>query len=108
MTGWRAFFARNLPVIGAALPILILLVAAGRRFEPVPLRREQIRPCYNAAHALALAALRYHGFRSDSRYVVYQTVPHTLGLPAAEWGRLVSSTSSQLFPDSTSTRLVRS
>lgn len=26
MTGWRLFFARNLPVVGAALPILILLV----------------------------------------------------------------------------------
>jgi hypothetical protein len=25
---------------------------------------------YNASHALALAALRWHGFRSDNRYVV--------------------------------------
>jgi hypothetical protein len=40
---------------------------------------------YNAAHALALAALRYRGFRSESRYVVFQTLPHTLALPAATW-----------------------
>lgn len=37
---------------------------------------------YNAAHALALAALRARGYRSDNRYVVFQALPHTLGLPA--------------------------
>jgi hypothetical protein len=35
---------------------------------------------YNAAHALALAALRWHGYRSDNRYLVFQCLPHTLGL----------------------------
>jgi hypothetical protein len=40
---------------------------------------------YNAAHALALAALRYRGYRSDNRYVVFQALPHTLGVPAAMW-----------------------
>ncbi len=35
---------------------------------------------YNAAHALALAALRYHGYRSDKRYLVFQCLPHTLKL----------------------------
>lgn len=40
---------------------------------------------YNAAHALALAALRRLGFRSENRFVVFQTLPHTLGLPAATW-----------------------
>lgn len=35
---------------------------------------------YNAAHALALAALRFHGYRSDKRYLVFQCLPHTLGL----------------------------
>ena len=38
---------------------------------------------YNAAHALALAALRYHGFRSDNRYQVFQCLVHTVGLSAA-------------------------
>jgi len=40
---------------------------------------------YNAAHALSLAALRHHGFRSESRYLVFQTLPHTLGLPNEMW-----------------------
>jgi hypothetical protein len=37
---------------------------------------------YNAAHAFALAALRWHGYRSQNRYIVFQAVPHTLGLGA--------------------------
>jgi hypothetical protein len=40
---------------------------------------------YNAAHALALAALRRLGYRCDSRYLVFQTLAHTLGLPASVW-----------------------
>jgi hypothetical protein len=36
---------------------------------------------YNAAHALALAALRRLGYRSENRYLVFQTLPHTAGLP---------------------------
>jgi len=33
---------------------------------------------YNAAHAFALAALRWHGYRAQNRYVVFQAVTHTL------------------------------
>lgn len=40
---------------------------------------------YNAAHALALAALRRLGYRSANRYLVFQALPHTLGLSAATW-----------------------
>jgi hypothetical protein len=40
---------------------------------------------YNAAHALALAALRQTGYRSDNRYLVFQALPHTIGLPPAHW-----------------------
>lgn len=40
---------------------------------------------YNAAHAFSLAALRWHGYRSDSRYLVFQALPHSLGVPAAVW-----------------------
>ena len=43
---------------------------------------------YNAAHALCLAALRWHGYRSENRYVVFQTLPHTLGMDAAVWRTL--------------------
>jgi len=40
---------------------------------------------YNAAHALALAALRRLEYRSSSRYLVFQTLAHTAGLPASVW-----------------------
>jgi hypothetical protein len=40
---------------------------------------------YNAAHAFSLAALRWHGYRSENRYLVFQVLPHTLGLHAATW-----------------------
>lgn len=35
---------------------------------------------YNAAHALALCALRRKGYRSENRYIVFQVLPHTTGL----------------------------
>ena len=40
---------------------------------------------YNAAHALCLAALRWHGYRSGNRFVVFQLLPHTLGLGPEVW-----------------------
>ncbi len=40
---------------------------------------------YNAAHALSLAALRAHGYRSESRYIVFQSLQHTLELPNEQW-----------------------
>jgi hypothetical protein len=40
---------------------------------------------YNAAHAAALAALRWHGYRSENRYAVFQCLTHTLGWPANRW-----------------------
>lgn len=40
---------------------------------------------YNAAHALSLAALRWHGYRSENRYQVFQCLTHTLGIEAAHW-----------------------
>lgn len=35
---------------------------------------------YNAAHALALAAMRLMGYRSDRRYLVFQCLSHTIAL----------------------------
>lgn len=40
---------------------------------------------YNAAHAASLAALRWHGFRSESRYLVFQCLEHTLGISSQQW-----------------------
>jgi hypothetical protein len=40
---------------------------------------------YNAALALALAALRARGYRSESRYLVFQCLQHTIDLPNEQW-----------------------
>jgi hypothetical protein len=40
---------------------------------------------YSAAHALCLAALRYHGFRPSKRYVVFQVLPDSLDLGPEVW-----------------------
>ena len=50
---------------------------------------------YNAAHALALAALRRLGYRPANRYVVFQTLPHTLGVAAATWRVLAKAHASR-------------
>jgi hypothetical protein len=40
---------------------------------------------YNAAHAAALAALRWHGYRSENRFTVFQCLQHTVGWSAVQW-----------------------
>lgn len=40
---------------------------------------------YDAAHALSLAALRAHGYRSENRYLVFQCLQHTLDMPNEMW-----------------------
>jgi hypothetical protein len=40
---------------------------------------------YNAAHGLCLAALRWYGYRPSNRYIVFQALPHTLGLGPEVW-----------------------
>jgi len=41
---------------------------------------------YNAAHALALAAMRWHGFRpAGKRYIVFQTLGYTLKIKPEIW-----------------------
>ena len=40
---------------------------------------------YNAAHALSLAALRRAGYRSESRYIVFQCLKLTLKMPNEQW-----------------------
>jgi hypothetical protein len=40
---------------------------------------------YNASHALALAALRQQGYRSENRASVFQVLEQTAGVPAAKW-----------------------
>lgn len=40
---------------------------------------------YNAAHAISLAALRWHGYRSENRYIVFQCLQHTIGAGPEVW-----------------------
>jgi hypothetical protein len=40
---------------------------------------------YNAAHALSLAALRWHGYRPVNRYIVFQVLPLTLQVGPEVW-----------------------
>ena len=40
---------------------------------------------YSAAHALCVAALRMRGYRAANRYIVFQLLPHTLGLGPGIW-----------------------
>lgn len=40
---------------------------------------------YSAAHALRLAALRRLGCRAEKCYIVFQVLPHTLGLGPDAW-----------------------
>jgi hypothetical protein len=40
---------------------------------------------YNAAHAFSVAALRWHGYRSEHRFTVFQCLEHTVRLPPELW-----------------------
>jgi hypothetical protein len=41
---------------------------------------------YGAAHAFALAAMRWHGYRpANKRYIVFQALSHTLGIKPEIW-----------------------
>lgn len=52
---------------------------------PACRRKARFDLAYNAAHALCLAALRRKGFRPRQRYIVFQALPHTLGLGPEVW-----------------------
>lgn len=40
---------------------------------------------YGAAHAISLATMRWHGYRSDNRYLVFQCLQHAIGLDPVKW-----------------------
>jgi len=50
---------------------------------------------YNAAHALCLAALRWHGFRPTNRYIVFRQARSRMHVPRTcwEWQRPKSASS---------------
>lgn len=53
--------------------------------NPVLSRESRFDLAYNAGHALCLAALRRQGYRTRKRYIVFQVLPHTLGLGPEVW-----------------------
>lgn len=53
--------------------------------NPVNALESRFDLAYNAAHGLCLAALRHKGFRAHHRYIVFQALPHTLGLGPEVW-----------------------
>jgi hypothetical protein len=66
------------------------LVSSGRKRlddarNPANALESRFELAYNAAHAFSLAALRRHGYRSQNRYLVFQALPHTLGMTDTQW-----------------------
>lgn len=66
-----------------------LVRSAGRKLpdaeNPALSLESRFTLAYDAAHSLALAALRWHGYRSENRYIVFQALAHTLSFPAVKW-----------------------
>lgn len=48
-------------------------------------REGRFLSAYSAGHAAALAVLRWHGYRSESRYTVFLCLEHTVGWAAERW-----------------------
>lgn len=63
---------------------------------------------YNAAHALCLAALRRKGFRPRHRYIVFQALPHTLGLGPEVWRVLAKAHDARNLAEYEGTSMYRS
>lgn len=72
-----------------------MLTQAKTRFKDAQLPHVSIdgrfASIYGAAHAAALAALRWHGYRSENRFMVFQCLTHTLGWSAHRWRVLDSA-----------------
>ena len=66
-----------------------LVQAAGRRLVDaanlVLSSDSRFSLAYDAAHSFALAALRWHGFRSENRYLVFQVLANTVAFPTNKW-----------------------
>ena len=66
-----------------------MLVSAKRRLQDARVEglseEGRFMSAYGAAHSLSLAAMRWHGYRSDNRYMVFQCLQHTVGLENVKW-----------------------
>ena len=97
---------RNLAKIGQLKPepanvqeVTRMLVMARTRLEDAKLVHLSLEgrftSAYNASHAAALAALRWHGYRSENRFTVFQCLTHTLGWSSSQWRVLDAADSVQ-------------
>lgn len=66
-----------------------MVSSAKRRLKDAQVKGVSEEGCflsaYGAAHVLSLAAMRWHGYRSDNRYLVFQCLQHTVGMEDAKW-----------------------
>lgn len=74
---------RNIAEVGRMLSMARTSLADAQLSSLSPQGR--FTSAYNAAHAAALASLRWHGYRSENRYTVFQCLAHTLSWPAQRW-----------------------
>lgn len=79
----------------SALDIERLLMMARKHLEDAKRESNSIEgrfiSAYSVGHAAGLAALRWHGYRSENRYLVFQTLQHTVGWTAVQWRQLDSA-----------------
>lgn len=66
-----------------------MVISAKRRLQDADVESlsddSRFSLAYGAAHALSLAAMRWHGYRSDNRYLVFQCLEHTVGMTNSKW-----------------------
>ena len=76
----------------SALDVSRLLVIAHKHLDDARRESNSIEgrfiSAYSVGHAAGLAALRWHGYRSENRYLVFQTLQHTVGWTAVQWRQL--------------------
>lgn len=66
-----------------------MVASAKRRLQDAMLEalseESRFSLAYGAAHALSLAAMRWYGYRSDNRYLVFQCLEYTANLDTQKW-----------------------
>ena len=76
----------------SALDVSRLLAMAHKHLDDARRESNSIEgrfiSAYSVGHAAGLAALRWHGYRSENRYLVFQTLQHTVGWTAVQWRQL--------------------
>ncbi len=79
----------------SALDVERLLAMANKHLDDAKRKSNSLEgrfiSAYSVGHAAGLAALRWHGYRSENRYQVFQTLQHTVGWTPVQWRQLDSA-----------------